>query len=74
MTGACLALRATAAAAPGRSGRTTRKDRLRGAGAYYAARGQSVPWNSWEVVGRALRAATVHEWRGERGWRPDPTA
>nr|BFE52719.1 hypothetical protein GCM10017745_61460 [Saccharothrix mutabilis subsp. capreolus] len=49
-------------------------DRLRGAEAHYAARGRSLPWNSWEVVGHALRAATVHEWRDEDEQRRDPSA
>lgn len=28
---------------------------------YYASRGVPVPWNGWEVVADALRAATVYE-------------
>lgn len=28
---------------------------------YYASRGRPVPWDAWEVVATALRAATVYE-------------
>jgi hypothetical protein len=28
---------------------------------YYRSRGRPVPWSSWEVMGTALRAATLYE-------------
>ena len=28
---------------------------------YYASRGVAIPWNGWEVMQAALRAATLHE-------------
>ncbi|KOX16069.1 hypothetical protein ADK67_40875 [Saccharothrix sp. NRRL B-16348] len=33
---------------------------------YYADRGVSVPWNGWEVVQHAMRAATVHDGEPDR--------
>jgi hypothetical protein len=34
---------------------------LEGTEAYYARGGISLPWNSWEVVRKAMRAATIRE-------------
>lgn len=34
---------------------------LQGSESYYTSRGVPVPWNGWEVIQTALRAAIHHE-------------